>query len=188
MSRVLVSKSMSLDGYVAGPNVSHEYPMGEGGESLHEWMFADPVAAPDRELIARLRERVGGTVVGRRTFDLGLPHWSDVPWPGPSFVLTHRPRSPSPQDSGTFTFVSDLVEAVERGREATGDKDLLLMGAEVCRQALAAGLVDELLLSVVPITLGGGARPFGDVAGLPLRPTGTTVSPAVAHLHYDVVR
>lgn len=188
MSRVMVLASMSLDGCVAGSNVSDDHPMGEGGERLHEWMFADPVAPPDQDLLARLRDRVGGTVVGRRTFDLGLPHWADVPWPGPSFVVTRESRPPLPQASGTFTFVPELAGAVARARAATGDRTVVLMGAELCRRALAAGLVDELVLTLVPVTLDGGARLFDGVDGLALRPTGTTASPAVTHLHYDVVR
>lgn len=188
MSTVVLYKSISLDGYVAGPDISDDDPMGKGGERLHDWQFADPPAPQDKELVAGFRARTGATVVGRRTFDLGLPHWEDVPWPGPSFVVTHRARPPLPQSSGTFTFVAGVADAVASARAAVGDGTVVLMGADVCRQALTAGLVDEVLLSLVPVTLGGGARLFDDVGDLALRPRATVHSPAVTHLHYDVVR
>lgn len=188
MSTVLVYKSISLDGYVAGPDVSEDDPMGKGGERLHDWQFADPIEPRDAELVAGFKARSRATVVGRRTFDLGLPHWQDVPWPGESFVVTHRARPQLPQRSGTFTFTGGVEDAVASARAAAGDGVVILMGAQVCRQALAAGLVDEVLLSLVPVTLGGGARLFDEAGPLTLRPRATVASPAVTHLHYDVVR
>jgi len=188
MSTVLLFTSMSIDGYVTGPNISLDDPLGQGGERLHEWMFAEPMADGDAELLTRTRARITGSVVGRRTFDVGLPHWKDVPWPGPSFVVTHKEKEPLAQPSGTFTFVAGVPEAVAAAREAVGDGTVVLMGTDVCRQSLAAGLVDEVLLSLVPITLGGGNRLFDGIDGFTLRPTGAVASPAVTHLSYDVVR
>lgn len=183
---VLLMASMSLDGYVAGPNVSVEEPMGEGGERLHEWMFTDP-APSDVELLAKVRADTGAVVIGSRTFDVGLRHWADVPYPAPSFVVTHEWRPDLAQDSGTFTFVGGVAEAVDRAGEAAGGGTVMLMGADLDRQALRAGLVDEVLVNLVPITLGGGAALF---AGLDVRlaPTGVVGSPAVTHLRYRVVR
>jgi dihydrofolate reductase len=162
MSAVRIQVSMSADGYVAGPDVSVEQAMGVGGEALHEWMFAEDRSDRDSEWVAELREGVGAVVLGRRTFDVGLGHWGDVPYPAPSFVVTHRGQPDLPQDSGTFTFVTEGVErAIELGRAAAGDRDVVLMGADLSRQALAAGLVDEVLVDIVPVVLGSGARVFG---------------------------
>lgn len=186
MSTVLLMASMSLDGYLAGPNVSVEEPMGEGGERLHEWMFTDP-APSDVELLAKVRANAGAVVIGRRTFDIGLRHWADVPYPAPSFVVTHNRRPELAQKSGTFTFVEGVPEAVDLARRAAGGGTVMLMGVDLARQALRAGLVDEVLVDLVPITLGGGAHLF---AGLDLRlaPTEVISSPAVTHLRYRVVR
>ncbi|MCT2584987.1 dihydrofolate reductase family protein [Actinophytocola gossypii] len=188
MSRVLVFKSMSLDGYVAGPNVSADDPMGVGGERLHDWMFGDPVASTDEKVVADLRARAAASVVGRRTFDLGLPHWKDVPFPGPSFVVTREARAPLAQAGGTFTFAPEPAEAVALAREAAGDGTVVLLGAELSRRALAAGLVDEVLLSLVPITLGGGAPLFDGTGDVTLRPAEVVGSPGVTHVRYEVVR
>ena len=164
MSRVLVYASMSLDGYAAGRDVSHDHPMGVGGEELHHWMFGADVDPADRALMDGVRADTGAVVLGRRTFDVGLAHWDDVPYPAPSFVVTHRPRPDLPQKSGTFAFVDGVEGAVERARAAAGDGTVTIMGVAVQRQALAAGLVDEVLVSLVPVLLGAGAPLF---AGLP---------------------
>jgi dihydrofolate reductase len=192
MSTVLLYTSMSLDGYVAGPGVSDEHPMGEGGERLHEWMFADPLPESDQAMLDRIRAETGAVVVGRRTFDIGLPHWGDVPFPVPSFVVTHRPRSPLPQPSGTFTFVDGVAPAVDAARQHAGDGKVVLMGGEIYRQALRAGLVDELLICQVPVLLGGGVQLFDDsdtdTGRLELAPVEVVGSPAVTQLRYRVVR
>lgn len=164
MSKVLVYASMSLDGYVAGHDVSHDHPMGVGGEELHRWMFGAGADPADQALIDEVRAGTGAVVLGRRTFDVGLAHWNDVPYPVPSFVVTHRPRPDLPQKSGTFSFVDGVEAAVELARAVAGEGTVTIMGAEVQRQALAAGLVDEVLVSLVPVLLGAGATLF---AGLP---------------------
>ncbi|MGB3443310.1 MAG: dihydrofolate reductase family protein [Actinophytocola sp.] len=163
MSKVLVFASMSLDGYVAGPDVSADHPMGVGGERLHDWMFTDP-ALPDRAVTDGVRAETGAVVVGRRTFDVGLRHWEDVPYPAPTFVVTHETRPDLPQAGGTFSFLAGVEAAVERAKTAAGERTVTLMGADVQRQALAAGLVDEVRISLVPVLLGGGAKLFD---GLP---------------------
>ena len=179
MSKVLVYASMSLDGYVAGPDISRDNPMGVGGEQLHDWMFGEGVDPADRAVMDGLRAGAGAVVVGRRTFDLGLEHWEDVPYPVPSFVVTHETRPDLPQASGTFAFVAGVETAVERARAAAGERTVILMGAEVQRQALAAGVVDEVMISLVPMLLGAGARLFD---GLPP----ATFTGSVSHVRYGV--
>ncbi|MGH3760160.1 dihydrofolate reductase family protein [Actinophytocola sp.] len=188
MSTVLLYMSMSLDGYVAGPDVSADEPMGVGGERLHDWMFADPVSEVDRAMDARVRGEVGAVVVGRRTFDLGLRYWQDVPFPAPSFVVTHESRGPLEQRSGTFTFVGDVAKAVEEAAEQAGEKKVVLMGADLDRQALRAGLVDEVLINHVPVLLGGGTRLFEGLPHTELVPFEVVASPVVTHVRYRVLR
>ncbi len=179
MRKVLVYVAMSLDGYVAGPDVSHDHPMGVGGERLHEWMFGAHADPADQALTEAVHAGTGAVVLGRRTFDVGLRHWEDVPYPVPSFVVTHETRPDLPQSSGTFAFVSGVEAAVERAKAVAGDRAVTLMGADVQRQALAAGVVDEVLVSLVPVLLGAGAKLFD---GLPP----TTFTGPVTHLRFGV--
>jgi dihydrofolate reductase len=164
MSKVLVYAAMSLDGYVAGPDVSLDHPMGVGGERLHEWMFTERPDPADQAITKAVHAETGAVVLGRRTFDVGLRHWEDVPYPVPSFVVTQETRPDLPQKSGTFTFLAGVEAAVERAKAAAGEATVTLMGADVQRQALAAGVVDEVLISLVPVLLGAGAKLFD---GLP---------------------
>jgi dihydrofolate reductase len=213
MSKVRVHISVSLDGYVAGPNESMDQPLGEGGEALHDWLIAlkawrelagweggeenasTPVAA---EAFAN----VGAEIMGRGKF--GPPvrgAWGDPPWQGwwgdnppfhkPVFVLTHHPREPLVLADTTFTFVTDGIEsAMQQAREAAGDEDVLIGGgAETIDQYLAAGQVDELELHVTPIVLGGGRRLFAGVErAMRLEPLRVVEAPGVTHLKYRVVR
>ena len=179
MAKVLVYASMSLDGYVAGPNVSEAHPMGVGGPRLHDWMFSDPGDPSDRAVSRAIRADTGAVVVGRRTFDVGLRHWNDVPYPAPSFVVTHETRPDLPQRSGTFAFVDDIEDAVKRAKEAAGDRTVMVMGADVQRQVMAAGLADEVMISLVPVLLGAGAKLFD---GLPAM----SFTGPVTHLRYPV--
>jgi dihydrofolate reductase len=186
---VLLTFTMSLDGFIAGPNVSKAYPMGEGGESLHEWLFKGSASEPDASMSREMLERGGATVLGKRTYVVGLPHWNDTPYPTPSFVLTHEKRAPQAMKSASFVFVNDgIASAVEQARFAAGEKDVILMGAEVSRQALRAGLVDEIFIQLSPLLLGGGTRLFEglDVARIRLDNTRTVASPCVTHLRYKV--
>jgi dihydrofolate reductase len=214
MTNVYAEITSSLDGYVAGPNPTLEEPLGKGGEELHEWVVqtADWRAAhgleggehnADSERMARQIARQGAVVMGRRMFSSGEGPWENDPksrgWWGddppfhvPVFVLTHHPREPLEMEGGTtFTFVTDGVEsAVAQAREAAGDKDVAVVGgASAIQQALAAGVVDELELHVVPLFLGGGTRLFegalGDVA---LEQVEVVSSPVVTHLNYRVRR
>ena len=185
---VLLHMSMSLDGYVAGPDVSAADGMGVGGERLHDWMFAEPVVETDRAMVDRIRAEVGAVVVGRRTFDFGLPHWQDVPFPVPTFVVTHEARAELVQPSGTFTFVDGVAKAVELAVARAGERKVVLMGAAVDQQALRAGLVDEVLINHVPVLLGGGTRLFDGTPAAELAPIEVVASPGVTHARYRVVR
>ncbi|ROO82963.1 dihydrofolate reductase [Actinocorallia herbida] len=178
--------TVSLDGFMTGPDVGAELPMGAGGERLHDWIF-DPSPA-DREIIADTLATVGAVVLGRRTFDVGLDRWNDTPYPAPSFVVTHRTRDDLEMTSASFAFVGGLAEAVRRAHEAAGAKHVIIMGADVTRQALAAGLVDELRLQLAPFTLGSGTRLFTGADPHAFECLDAGITPHATHLRYRVVR
>jgi dihydrofolate reductase len=170
---------MSLDGFVAGANIGMENPMGDGGEKLHEWMgSSDPV---DIEAKRAQADRPGAVILGRTTYDLGRRHWDGTPYPVPSFVLTHRDADP---DAG-FTFVqSGIEDALAQAKKAAGDRDIVVMGAATARQYLAAGMVDALVLQIVPVLLGSGARLFDGEAHDTLEMIEAVVSANVIHATY----
>ena len=200
---------MSLDGYVAGPNQSEEHPLGEGGEQLHDWVLSleawrVPHGLEGGEVNAStpvmeaMHHNVGATIMGRNMFG-GRGSWEEHPWDGwwgddppfhhPVFVLTHHPREPKEMEGGTtFHFVTDGTEsALEQARAAAGEQDILVAGgAEAVRQYLAAGVVDEMTLSVVPVFLGGGARLFDGLGGADdgLEYVRVVEAPGVTHLTY----
>ncbi|TKR33091.1 dihydrofolate reductase [Luteimonas gilva] len=187
MSRVTLHFSVSLDGYAAGPAISAEDPLGVGGERLHDWLFAPERGEADLQVEREIRAAAQAVVLGRRTFDLGLAHWNDTPFPAPSFVLTHRPQAPLAQKSGTFTFVGDgIVDAIARGKAAAQGGGVIVMGVDTARQALRAGLVDEIDLQLAPIMLGGGERLFEglDPEAEGYRLERVLPSPNVVHLRY----
>src|SRR5215210_4816242 len=167
MSKVLAGITTSVDGYVAGPNDGPGKGLGEGGERLHYWVFGGPwtyengpegeAAGEDAAWLSQTVARLGAVVCGRSTYE-AAEHWGGENRPA-LFVVTHRPEEEPP--GGAFTFVSGVKEAVERAREAAGEKDVHVMGgADVIRQALEAGLVDELTILLAPVVLGGGKRLF----------------------------
>jgi dihydrofolate reductase len=211
MSKLRFEISISLDGYVAGPNQSEENPLGEGGEQLHEWVvgLAAWRESHGREggetnastpLVEESQSGVGAVVMGRNMFGGGPGPWGEDPWQGwwgdeppfrtPVFVLTHHEREPLSLGETTFTFVTAGIEsALEQANEAAGELDVHLGGgAETARQCLAAGLVDQMQLNVVPVLLGGGERLFegGAGAGLGLEQVLAVEAPGVAHLRYRV--
>jgi len=188
MTKVIVSMSMSLDGFAAGPNVSVTHAMGERGERLHTWLFEAQPGGADAEQARELTARVGAVVTGRRTFEVGIGHWGATPYPGPCFVVTHHERPDLPQEHGTFTFVTDgVARAVELARAAAGDRDVLVLGgASLVQQCLRAGLVDEIRIQLVPVLLGAGTRLFEDLGAehIELVGTGVVASSAVTHLRF----
>ena len=195
MTKVLAGITTSVDGYVAGPDDGPGKGLGEGGERLHYWVFGgpwtydEPTGEPTGEDAAWLEQmvsRVGAVVGGRWTYE-AAGHWGEKnPWGLPFFIVTHRPEEEPP--SGAFTFVSGVEEAVERAKEAAGGKDVHVMGgADVIRQALAAGLVDELTIIVAPVVLGGGKRLFeGFERSLDLEHLGVRQSQYATFVDYRV--
>jgi dihydrofolate reductase len=156
MSDLVLCFSISLDGFVAGPEVSAGQPMGAGGERLHDWMFKSEDGA-DAEMAREQMARPGAIVLGKRTFDVGLEPWGDTPYPAPCFVLTHEKRAPLKMKGGTFTFVNDGIEsAVRQAKAVAGGKDVIVMGGKTAQQCLKAGLVDEIVLQLVPVLMGRG--------------------------------
>ena len=190
MGKLLLSFTMSLDGFIAGPDVSVDEPMGRGGERLHEWIFNDsPERGADPEMAKEMFDVVGAVILGRRTFDVGLKPWGDTPFPVPCFVLTHRPREPLAMKSGTFTFVADgIVSALDQARAAAGGKDIIVMGANAAQQYLKAGLADTLVLQLAPVLLGAGTRLFDHLGADHIELTRTRLigSPFVTHMKFDV--
>jgi dihydrofolate reductase len=162
MAKVIWDVTMSLDGFTSGPNVRAEEPMGDGGESLHAWMEgAGPDGAVDAAVFAKVNDTVGAIVIGRRTFDLGLKNWGGTPWPNtPSFVITHRAREDLSGDNGGNFAFGNLEDSVQHARKAAGEKNVIVLGADVARQLLAAGHLDEIWLHISPILLGGGTPMF----------------------------
>ena len=210
MSKVTAEISVSLDGYVAGPDRSLEHPLGEGGERLHEWAFATEAwqashgrgggeRTADSEIVAALLRDVGAVVMGRGMFGGGSGPWDgswkgwwgdEPPYHAPVFVLTHHPRGSLEMAGGTtFTFVTGgIAAAIEQARETAGGRDVRIMGgASTINQSLAAGLVEELHLHLVPIVLGAGARLLEGVGDPVLEPLDVVGSPAVTHVRYRVV-
>jgi dihydrofolate reductase len=198
MTKVLAGITTSVDGYVAGPDDGPGKGLGEGGERLHYWVFGGPwtyeggpkgePTGEDAAWLAEAVERVGAVVGGRWTYEAAGRWGGENPWGLPFFVVTHRPEEEPP--GGAFTFVSGVSEAIERAKEAAGDKDVHVMGgADVIRQALDAGLVDELTIIVAPVVLGGGKRLFeGFERSLDLEHLGVRQSPHATFLDYQVKR
>ena len=187
----------SLDGYTTGPNDGPEAGLGEGGERLHYWVFGGPWSydepargeptGVDKQYLDEMVARAGAVIGGRGTYDAAGRWGGKNPWPVPFFILTHRPLD-EPAD-GEFSFVDGLDEAVIRAREAAGDKDIMVMGgADTIRQALRAGLVDELTITIAPVVLGAGKRLFeGFDRSLNLEHVRVLQSPLATHITYRVV-
>jgi dihydrofolate reductase len=211
MGKLRFEISISLDGYVAGPNQSEEDPLGEGGTQLHEWIlklaaWRKPHGREGGEvnastpLVEESQSGVGAVLMGRNMFGGGPGPWGEDPWQGwwgdeppfgmPVFVLTHHEREPLTLGATTFTFVTDGIEsALEQAREAASGEDVTLGGgAEVAQQYLSAGLIDQLQLNVVPVLLGDGARLFKGRAGAgsSLESTLVVDTPDVTHIRYRV--
>jgi len=211
MGHVTCQISISLDGFAAGPNQSLENPIGEGGMRLHEWLF--PTAAwnrmhgasggeegPDSKVADEVATGIGAYIMGRNMFGPGRGEW-DPEWRGwwgeeppyhtPVFVLTHHPRRSLTMLGGTtFNFVTDgAASALERAKAAAGDRSVSIAGgAATIRQYLAAGLLDELYLHIVPVVLGTGERLLEDVGHPLLEPIKVVASPRATHVKYRIRR
>lgn len=204
MGKVTADISMSLDGFIAGPNDRVGLGLGEGGERLHQWMFdlaswREPHGLTggetnrDAEMLDEAFSNTGAIVVGRRMFDLAEEWGENPPFHMPVFVLTHRARETLAKEGGTtFTFVTDGIEsALRQARAAAGDKAISVGGgANTIQQFIKAGLLDEIQIHLVPVLLGSGIRLFDhlDPEPIELESTRVIASPAVTHLRFRVVK
>ena len=200
MSTVRAQISMSVDGFITGPNDSVDVPMGEGGERLHEWIFGlkswrEPHGLDggrvdqDSEILDEAIRNVGAVVLGKRMFDHAQGWGDNPPFHVPVFVLTHHAQEPLVKDGGTtFTFVTDGVEsAVAMARDSAGDKDVTVGGgASVIQQLITARSLDEIEIHVVPVLFGDGKRLFDNLGPdqLELVNDRAIYSPNVTHLRY----
>ncbi len=211
MGKVTCQISISLDGFVAGPNQSLENPIGEGGMRLHQWLFETAswreqhgqrggARTLDSDVVDELVQDVGAYIMGRKMFGGGAGNWDptwkgwwgdDPPYHVPVYVLTHHTREPLPMQGGTtFTFVtSGIGSALEQARSAAGDRDIAIAGgAHTVQQFMAAGMLDELYLHIVPIVLQAGERLLENVGDPTLQPVSVIAAPAVTHVKYRIVR
>jgi dihydrofolate reductase len=199
MAKVLAGITMSLDGYVTGPNDRLGAGLGDGGERLHHWVFGGPwiydgprgtPAPADQEYLDEVFGSGGAWIVGRTMHDV-VDGWGDDPGFGvPVFVVTHRPHETVVKGDTSFDFVTGgIADALERARTAAAGKNVIVMGgADLLRQYLAAGVVDELTLTIAPVLLGAGKRLFDGIARTDIEFERTAVieSPFATHLRYRV--
>ncbi len=194
MQKMSSEISMSLDGFITDPKASVGSPL-EGNDPgrLHDWRF-DAKTETDIAIVAELYASTGAVLMGKRMFDVGFEPWGDPPPFGmPVFVVTHEAREPLPMQGGTtYTFVTDGIEdALERTRAAAGDKNVGIWGgADIMRQYLKAGLLDEMQIHLIPVLLGGGIRLFEDFdpEGIELRRASSIETPGATHLRFEVVK
>ena len=192
MATVVFDTSMSLDGFMTASNQHAEEPLGEGGERLHEWAMGSDDR--NREFLAGALSGLGAVIAGRTTYDDSVPWWgADGPTGSdrrPVFVVTHESPSESPAD-GVYTFVTDGIEsALRQAQAAAGSATVSVMGgADLGRQYIAAGLVDEIQIHLVPVLFGGGTRMFEGLGDehIELEPLETIETPAAVHLRFRVV-
>ena len=205
MGKVHFNISMSLDGFIAGPNDSVEQGLGEGGDRLHQWLYdlsswreihglEGGETGTDADILEEAFKNTGAVLMGRRMFDIAEEAWGDnPPFHVPVFVVTHRARETAVKQGGTtFSFVTDGIEsAFRQAQAAAGDKDIVVAGgANIAQQYLAAGLLGEIEIHLVPILLGDGRRLFDNLgaAAIELESTRVIQSPRVTHLRYRVAR
>jgi dihydrofolate reductase len=206
MSKVVLELSMSLDGFIAGPNDNPENGLGDGGDSLFKWYSSGDTdfPLPGTDMVFRISGasaeflqpswlNIGASVVGRRTFDIAHG-WGGNPPGGPDaphFVVTHTVPQEWVKPGSPFTFVTDGVEsAVDKAKKAAGDKNVDLIGASIAQQCLNAGLLDEIQIDLAPVLLGGGVRLFDHLNSGPidLEPLAVIQGLDVTHLRYRVVK
>lgn len=203
MGNVVFNMTVSLDGFVAGPNDGPENGLGDGGDRLFEWYFSGSTEIPisdgrmvlkvspqSAELIKEAFATYGAGVWGRRTFNIARA-WDGHPPGSPCFIVTHTVPQEWVKEGSPFTFVTDGVESVIRqAREAAGDKDVVICTASILQQCLKAGLVDELYIDVAPVLLGGGVRLFDHLGPEPIKLESVRVieAPGVTHLGFRVVK
>jgi dihydrofolate reductase len=193
MGKVTSEVSMSLDGSITGPNVRGGNGMGDDGDRLHDWMF-DAKTETDAAIVDEKYASTGAVLMGKGMFDAGFEPWGDPPPFGmPVFVVTHEARAPLPMQGGTtYTFVTDGIDAaLGLARAAAGDKNVGIWGgANIIRQYLKAGLLDEMQIHLIPILLGGGVRLFEDLdpEGIELLRASSIETPSATHSRFEVVK
>jgi dihydrofolate reductase len=193
MTSVTFDMSMSLDGFIRASDPTADEPLGVGGEQLHRWAFGEDER--DRRVLAEGGRGAGAVIAGRRTYDDSVRFWGADGPTGPArlplFVVTHETPADSPE-GGVYRFVTDGVEAaLKDAQAAAGDKNVTVMGgADLGRQFLTAGLVDELSIHLVPVVFGRGTRLFQDHPGGHPRfePLSAIQTPNATHLRFRVVR
>jgi dihydrofolate reductase len=200
MSHVTAHLSISLDGYVAGPDQSQENPLGVGGFDLHRWHIDEPRSDVDQAMTDRIMAPRGAYVMGRNMYGPVRGEWGDAdggemwrgwwgedpPYHAPVFVLSHHPHDPVEMEGGTtFHFVDGFDAAMEQAIAAAGDQTVTIAGgASAVRQGLAAGVIDEIMLNHIPVVLGRGERLFDDLADLKAEPVEVHASPKATHVIY----
>ena len=206
MSKVVLELSMSLDGFIAGPNDSPDNGLGDGGDALFKWYSSGDTDFPlpgtdmvfkvsraSAEFLRPAWMNIGASITGRRTFDIAHG-WGGNPPGGadePHFVVTHTVPQEWAKPGSPFTFVTDGVEsAVRQAKEAAGGKNIDLIGASIAQQCLNAGLLDEIQVDLAPVLLGAGVRLFDhlDSAPIELEPLAVVQGLGVTHLRYRVVK
>jgi dihydrofolate reductase len=193
MGKVIFDTSMSLDGFMTGANRRAEQPLGDGGEGLHEWAFG--ADERNRSYLEGAIDTLGAVIAGRTTYEDSLRWWGANGPTGPArrpvFVVTHEAPAQSPP-GGVYTFVTDGLEsALAQARAAAGDKNISIMGgASLGQQYIAAGLIDEIQIHLVPVLFGSGTRMFERLGDehIRLEPAEVIDTPAATHLRYRVVR
>lgn len=202
MGKVIGNLSMSLDGFVAGPNDGRGNPLGDGGEALLAWYYAGDTALPlpgtdmvftvsrsSAELLREQWDGIGAMVAGRRMFDIADAWHGDPPGGGPCFIVTHTAPRGWTGEGSPFTFVTDGVEsAVAQARAVAGDKNVAVSSASIIQQCLRAGLMDEIHVDLAPVLLGGGVRLFENLGdgSIGLKIKRVVEAPGVTHLHFRV--
>ena len=204
MGKVVLEISMSLDGFVAGPNDGPERPLGDGGERLFQWYYSGDTAFPlpgtemvfkisraSAELLREEWDTIGAMVAGRRMFDIANAWGGNPPGGGPCFVVTHTAPQEWIKDGSPFTFVTDGVEsAIRQAKQAAGDKNVAVSSANIAQQCIKAGLLDEIQIDLAPVLLGSGVRLFDHLGTAPIELEIARVveGSGVTHLKYRVVK
>jgi dihydrofolate reductase len=204
MGKVATGLSMSLDGFIAGPNDGPERPLGDGGERLFAWYSSGDtdyempsgemvfrVSPASAELLWEAHRAIGAFVTGRRTFDITNGWGGRHPLDVPTFVVTHTVPQEWVEEGSPFTFVTDGLEsAVEQAKALAGDKNVAVGAASIAQQCIKAGLLDEIHVDLVPVLLGDGIRLFEHLGTEPIELESTRVidAPGVTHLTFRVVK
>jgi len=203
-TKLIADITMSLDGFITGPNAGVEHPLGEGGDRLHAWVYdlatfrekhgqSGGESNTDSEVLGEAFESVGATIMGKRMFDVGVEPWGDdPPFHMPVYVLTHETREPLPREGGTtFNFVGDLETSEDQARSAAGGKNVSVAGgANVIQQFIKAGSLDEIQIHIAPVLIGDGIRLCEDTGAehIEFKTTMVIDSPQVTHIRLQLAK